>query len=306
MNVLVTGGAGFIGSHIVKKHLDKKDFVSIIDNFSTGNTNNLPLNQKYITSIDTDYSKIDKLRLDCIYHLGMPSSSPMYKEKPQLVASAISDSLRVMEYAKDHQIPVVFASTSSLYNKSMVPSDEFSSIMVTDYYTETRYAIERLFELYDHLYDVKSVGLRLFSVYGPREKSKGKYANLVTQFLLDMMEDRNPVLYFKGEQTRDFVYVDDVVECFLIAMEKLLKQHPLPSVINVGTGITISLNELVWLINNKLGKSIEPSYLQPKNLNNYVEVTQADTGRMKACLGKKDFISLPSGIERLISYYYGV
>lgn len=298
--VLVTGGLGFIGSNLVNK-IPKDNEVFIIDNLSTGTLKNTNPRIDVKHNLFFDYSKIPDV--DCIYHLGMPSSSPMYKANPNLVHVTIADTMKILEYAKLNQVPVAYASTSSLYNGSMIPSDEFSRIPVTDFYTETRYAIERLFELYEKLYEVKSIGLRLFSVYGSGEKAKGKYANLVTQFLLDMKEDRSPILYFKGKQTRDFVYVDDVVDCFQIAMDKLLNKKQIPSIINVGTGKETSLNDLVGILNTELGKNIQPAYIEPKDLKNYVDRTLSDTSRMKACLTDKSFVPLVEGVKKLIKFY---
>lgn len=299
MKILVTGGLGFIGSNLAKS-LKAGNEIFIIDNLSSGNPFNYKINY------DRMFSTYDNIPdVDCVYHLGMPSSSPMYKQDPSLLSNAVSDAVKLLEYAKKNRTPIVFASTSSLYNYNILPWNEFMPIHVTDYYTETRYYIERLFELYNKLYDIEYVGLRLFSVYGPGERSKGKYANLVTQFLLDMKKGKNPVLYYKGDQTRDFIYVDDVVECFKLAMGKLITHHPLPSVINVGTGRATSLNDLVKIINTKLGTDIKPAYLVPDNLPNYVESTQSDTGRMRACLYKNTPISLEDGVERLVEFYHG-
>jgi UDP-glucose 4-epimerase len=168
-------------------------------------------------------------------------------------------------------------------------------IFVTDYYTECRYSIERLAKLYNTLYGVKSIGLRFFSVYGPREKYKGKYANIITQFLWAMLKDEQPVIFGDGNQTRDFIYVGDIVKALMFAMEKDFEYE----IFNVGTGVAYSFNQIINSLNELIGKNIRPIY-KPNPIKNYVKDTLADTAKAEKMLGFKAKTTLKDGIARLI------
>jgi UDP-glucose 4-epimerase len=295
MKFVVTGGAGFIGSHLAEELIKRGFDVIVIDDLSLGVKENIP---KEATFIKGSSSKIQEVpgSVDGIFHLGMPSSSPMYKEDPYLVGKTINEAITIFEYARKNQCKVVYASTSSIYNGNSLPYKEDMPIHVTDYYTECRYAIERLAKLYYDLYNVKSIGLRLFSVYGPREEHKGKYANIISQFLWAMLKDQSPIIYGDGNQTRDFIYVSDVVNAFILAIFSNIDYD----IFNVGTGRNYSFNEVIKIINKLLNKDIKPIY-KPNPIKNYVYHTLADTTKAEKILGFKAKISLEEGIKKLIS-----
>jgi UDP-glucose 4-epimerase len=261
---------------------------------SLGVENNIPKEATFIKGSSSKVSEISGL-IDGIFHLGMPSSSPMYKEDPYLVGKTINEAIAIFEYARKNQCKIVYASTSSIYNGNSLPYKEDMPVYVTDYYTECRYAIERLARLYYDLYNVKSIGLRLFSVYGPREEHKGKYANIISQFLWAMLKDQSPIIYGDGNQTRDFIYVSDVVNAFILAMFSNIDCD----VFNVGTGKNYSFNEVIKIINKYLGKDIKPIY-KPNPIKNYVYHTLADTTKAEKILGFEAKISLEEGIRNII------
>ena len=187
--ILVTGGAGFIGSNLVELLLKKGNDVVVVDNLHTGSLENLKEFKNKVEFINKSCGEItleDIGEIDGIFHIGIYSSSPMYKEDRSLVGKAINDFLNILELARRENCKLVFASSSSIYNGNPVPWREDMDIKVTDFYTEARYAMERLADLYHQLHGVESIGLRFFSVYGPKERYKGKYANLVSQFLWAM------------------------------------------------------------------------------------------------------------------------
>ena len=168
-------------------------------------------------------------------------------------------------------------------------------VYVTDFYTECRYAIERLAKLYNLLFGVKSVGLRFFSIYGPKEKFKGQYANIVSQFLWAMQKDESPIIFGDGTQTRDFTHVYDVVNALLLAWKKDFECE----IFNVGTGVAYNFNEVVDLLNKILRKNIKPIY-KPNPIKNYVYHTLADTTKAERMLGFKAKISLEEGLRSLL------
>ncbi|MFC1861329.1 NAD-dependent epimerase/dehydratase family protein [Chloroflexota bacterium] len=297
MKYLVTGGAGFIGSNLVEALVNKGHEVIVLDNLHTGDINNLA--EIKVNIIFNKNMTIDpSLDVDGIFHLGMPSSSFMYKENPWLVGEAINNAISVFEFAKLKKCKVVFASSSSVYNGLEPPHMESMVIKVRDYYTETIHEVERIAELYQKLFSVQSVGLRFFSVYGKNETFKGKYANIITQFLWIMKANKKPVVYGDGAQTRDFIYVDDVVTACILAMHS----HVSFDVFNVGTGRMTSFNTIIGLINKVLGKSITAEY-EPNFIKNYVTCTQADTTKAKNALGFEAKTLLEKGVERIVSIY---
>ena len=294
--ILVTGGAGFIGSHLV--HALKGEYeITVIDDLSLGVRGNIP-NDVIFNMMPVECLKFINEQYDVVFHLGIPSSSPMYKENPQLVGKTINEMIVVLEYCKKHDAKLIYASTSSIYNGNPLPFREDMPIYVTDYYTECRYAIERLAKLYHKLHGVSSIGLRFFSVYGERERHKGKYANLVSQFLWSMMRNKQPLIYGDGNQTRDFIYVGDVVDALIKSMNFLLDIRNVCEIFNVGTGKAYSLNELVKIINRVLGKNIKPKYIE-NPIKNYVFHTLADTTKSESILGFKAKITLNEGISIL-------
>ncbi len=297
MKILVTGGAGFIGSNLTSVLVKEHD-VTVLDNFHTGSADNLNDMKNEIAIINGSSGNIGEQLsnsdIDVIFHLGIPSSSPMYKETPVLVGSAINDAISVFEFAKGTGAKVVFASSSSLYNGLPTPNREDMEVMVADYYTEARLGVERIAELYHKLYEISIVGLRFFSVYGPNERAKGIYANIVSQFLWEMQGGRIPVIYGDGEQTRDFTFVSDVVRACILAMEK-----DVSGVFNVGTGVSHSFNDVVVAINGVLGTEIEPRYID-NPVKNYVAHTLADLTKVTDALGFFPEYSLEEGIREIV------
>lgn len=298
MKILITGVAGFIGSNIAKRLCEEQDLIGF-DDLSYGSMDNLK---------DVDIDMVDSIKelqdrgedIDVIFHLGMPSSTPIYRNDRYQVLKAIKTTLDVLEIAKhlnDHgkKCKVVYASSSSLYNGNEPPFKEDMKIFVTAFYTEARLHIERLAQLYSDFYGITTVGLRLFSVYGPNERRKGKFANLVTQFIDWMYKGESPVIYGDGEQTRDFCYVKDVVDAFIQA-----SKYKKTDIFNIGTGNCYNLNELVDLLNKILDKDIKPIYIE-NPLKNYVNVTLADTTKAENVLGFKAKFSLEDGIKDYLS-----
>jgi len=294
MKALVTGGAGFIGSNLVEALVDDYE-VTILDSLHTGSMDNLKSVQKDVKFIKGSCNNCLDLGLEpeIIFHLGIPSSSPMYKKNPFLVGEAINGMVAIMELARRSETKkVVFASSSSLYNGVPTPHREDAVIPVKDYYTEARLAIERVAELYYQLYGIEYAGLRFFSVYGPHEEAKGSYANMITQFLWGMKAREQPVLFGDGTQTRDFTYVKDIVAALLLASEKGT------GIFNAGTGKAFSFNYLVDLINSCLGTDLKPIYRE-NPIKNYVMHTLADTTKINE-LGFEAKYSLDDGIKRII------
>ncbi len=296
MSTLITGGAGFIGSNLVEELLKEGEEIVVLDNMHTGSLDNLEGLRDRLKLIQASCNDLPGMDLnpEKIYHLGIPSSSPMYKKNPYLVGEALNGFIAVLELARRTGARVVYASSSSLYNGLLPPHREDMTIRVTDYYTEARLAMERMAELYKQLYDVDSVGMRFFSVYGPKETAKKQYANMVTQFLWEMRVGKTPVIFGDGSQTRDFTYVKDVVRALQLAM-----QSDYHGIMNVGTGKSYSFNDVIEILNQKLGRSMKPLYAK-NPIKNYVMHTLADTSKAEKEIGFKAKSTFDKGIDSII------
>jgi len=278
MKYLVSGNCGFIGSNLVKQLKKEGHEVIGFDNFTTGKEHSCEM----IGTFELDTLK----SFDGIFHLGMPSSSPIYKKEPVKACTAMTQvSMRALEAARNSKCPIVYASSSSIYNGWEPPHQEVMFEKNKDYYTIMRYWLERMAFFYFKQHKVPSIGLRIFSCYGPGDPKKYSIANVVTQFAIDIIKGRRPLIYGDGTQSRDFTHVDDVVKGFIKSME-YLKESPISTIINIGTGETTSFKESVKIINKTLKTHIRPKYTK-NQIHNYVFTTQADTSKMEALLGFK-------------------
>ncbi|HJW96748.1 MAG TPA: NAD-dependent epimerase/dehydratase family protein, partial [archaeon] len=244
MKYIVTGGCGFIGSNLVKRLARDGNEVVVIDDCSTGAMSNLPGKFTVLRKIAELKKEND---VDGIFHLGMPSSTPLYRGDRTLVGKAISEFIEIMEFAKENRIKVVYTSSSSIYNGNKTPYKEDMPILAKDFYTEGRYAMERLAKVYHDFYGVRSVGLRLFSVYGENEKSKGKSANLVSQIIWAKQNGETFDVYNNGETVRDFIHASDVVEAFVRSMNSDIGCD----IFNVGTGKAYTINQIIQAVGLK-------------------------------------------------------
>ncbi len=306
MKYLVTGGAGFIGSNLVEDLIKAGHEIIVIDNLSTGSRDNIADFEDKIKFIEAPVMEVldrEELKgLNGIYHLGIPSTSVLYRNNHLLVVEAVNEFIKVLELAKREKCRLVYASSSSVYNDNKnLPFRENMSVLVKDFYTEARYFMERMAELYHDFYNIESIGFRFFSVYGPREEAKKTFANLISQFLWDMKKGKSPVLYGDGTQTRDFTYVSDIIKGFIMGMQPNIDIKC--DIFNLGTNKCYSLKELVSILNKNLGTNIEPVF-QENPLKNYVQETLADTTKVKNKLGWHPEISLDQGIKKLLGESY--
>jgi len=302
MKILVTGGAGFIGSNLAEKLVEDHD-VTVLDDLYIGSKKNLDdTDIEFVEGSVMDEALVNNVCKDCdyIFHNAAMSSSPMFKEQPKLGMEVnVLGFMNVMKAARDNGVKkVVYASTSSLYNGNPLPYSEMQPITAKTFYEASFRTREMVAQTYYFENDVSSIGLRYFSVYGPRESHKGKYANNISQFLWDMMKGKPAVIYGDGTQRRDFTFVNDVVSANILAMTSKINF----GIFNVGTGIGTSFNDLIALINKLLGTSIEPMYVD-NPIKNYVHDTIADLSLVAKSLGYKPQWTLEKGIKFLIDYY---
>lgn len=303
MKVLVTGGAGFIGSHLVEALLERGHEVVILDNFFLGRRENLVPFLREVELVRGSVTDAKLLRritrgVDLIFHQAAASSSPMFmKDLEGAFYVNVMGFLRLLEAAKESGVGrVVHASTSSIYGSNPVPWREDMKVEPPNFYAASKLACEHLGRLYSLEHGVETVALRYMSVYGPREESKGGYANLVSQFLWWMEKGERPVIWGNGRQTRDFVYVKDVVRANLLAAKA---RRVSGEVINVGTGKETSLNELVGILNRILGTDLKPKYVKIP-VKNYIFRQKADLRKARRLLGYQPEYTLEEGIREIL------
>ncbi len=305
MRFLVTGGAGFIGSNIVWRLVDEGDEVEVFDDMSLGKAMNLPKSAglKVAKGDVRDGALLEGAfsRVDGVFFDAARSSSPMFIPDPRDgVEVNVMGFLNALEAARRRDVPIVYASTSSLYSRCEPPHREDMAVVPGSFYEYSFLAREMAAKLYHELYGVCAVGLRYFSVYGPREELKGKYANNISQFAWEMMKGRRPVIYGDGTQTRDFVFVEDVVEANLLAMKSADRAGG--EVFNVGTGVETAFNTVVEILGEELGTRLRPAYVE-NPIKNYVRRTLADTSKSERVLGFRARVPLRDGIRKTLDYY---
>jgi nucleoside-diphosphate-sugar epimerase len=281
--ILITGAAGFIGFNLLKKFVHLNSKVVAIDNFSTGKPlealSKMPVD---IINADVSYRRAFENvppDIDYIFHFGAPSSIILFNKNPVLALSSTVCGLNnVFQFAKSVGAEkVVYPSSGSVYGTAPAPQSEHGLTKPTNLYGITKLACEKMamwnFDM------IPSVGLRIFAGFGPGEEHKGDYASVVTIFLNCMLKNERPVIFGDGTQNRDFVYIDDVVNAVVNSAIKPISN----TVVNVGTGRNLKFNDIVQIINQLLGKKIEPIYV-PKP-EKYFDYTLAETSFMREALG---------------------
>jgi UDP-glucose 4-epimerase len=291
--VLVTGGAGFIGSHVVKRLLEEGAKVIVLDNFSEGKKDNVPEACTVINGDIRDRKALDRAGpVDYLFNFGSPSSIILFNSKP--VASVditVCGFLNILEWAKDVKVKkIVYPTSGSVYGSTPVPQSEEDQVLPMNLYGISKLTCEHIARLYSDKLQI--IGLRIFAGYGPGEEHKGDFASPITLFLSSMIKDERPIVYGDGTQSRDFVYIDDIIEAIIRSVER-----DVVGIVNVGSGKAYNFNEVMYCINQSLGKNIEPIYINKPV--NYLERTLANITKMKEVLGLTP-LDLREGLHRYL------
>ena len=300
MKSLITGGAGFIGSHLVDECLRRGHHVIAIDDLSVGRISNLASHQKNakFTFVQADVADLSSIQnyftgVDWVFHFAARADIVPSIKDPLLYYRANADgTISVLEAARAAKVKrFLYAASSSCYGiPTQFPTPETAAISPQYPYALTKYLGEQCVLHWAKVYEVPALSLRFFNVYGPRARTSGTYGAVFGVFLAQKLAGKPLTVVGDGTQTRDFTYVSDVVEACLTAMESKYTGE----VFNVGSGGTYSVNELVSLLGGEI------SYL-PKRPGE-PDCTFADISRIQESLGWKPRVTFVEGVKRLLAH----
>ena len=304
---LVTGAAGFIGSNLSEALLDRGYEVRGVDNFATGRRENLdPLESRdgfEFREVDVrdDKAMADAVDgVDSLFHQAAVASVPRSVEDPVTSTDAnCTGTATVLDAARRADVDTaVVASSSSVYGASEeLPKVETMPTTPESPYALSKYFTEELALEFSDFYDIDTVALRYFNVFGPRQDPEGQYAAVVPKFVSLMLDGERPVVFGDGEQSRDFTYIDNAVQANVLAAEGDVTGEAF----NVGTGGRVTVNELVGTLNDLLGTEIDPVYDDPRPGD--VRHSHADVSKAADLLGYDPEVDFEAGLERTVGHY---
>jgi nucleoside-diphosphate-sugar epimerase len=303
---LVTGGAGFIGSHLTDALVTAGHTVRVLDNFSTGNRENLAVVRERIQMIEADITDPAAVRsaihgAELVFHQAALASVPRSVADPVAThAACATGTLNLLVAARDAKVRrVVYAASSSAYGSlARMPKHEDDPTLPLSPYAVAKLAGEQYCAAFTGVYGLETVRLRYFNVFGPRQSPDSAYAAVIPLFIRAMTKGESPQIYGDGEQSRDFTYVADTVQANLKAA---FASGVAGKVFNVACGRRTSLNELVGHLNTLLGTEIQPNYGPPRAGD--VLHSQADIERARKQLGYRPTTDILTGLRHCLDWW---
>jgi UDP-glucose 4-epimerase len=308
--MVVTGGAGFIGSNLAEHLLSMGFSVTVIDNLSTGREQNLSgwseKAGKLFQFLRADINDTDRLQqaftgVSYVFHLAAIPSVARSIEDPALTQLAnINGTLSVLTAAREAGVKrVIAASSSSIYgDEPNLPKKEERVGRCLSPYALSKFVTEEYCRLFWELYRFEAVALRYFNVFGPRQDPNSHYAAVIPRFSTRMLEGLPPIVYGDGEQTRDFTFVSNVVDA---NWKAATSPNVAGQAFNIGCGLRTSLNQLIGILNKILGTQIKPIYESARQGD--VRDSLADIGKARTMLGYFPVVSLEAGLERVVNWH---
>lgn len=309
MNYLVTGGAGFIGSHIVTALVERGDQVRVLDNLSTGTPQNLAHLDGNVELIEGDVTNLAQVEsavkgVDVVFHEAAMASVPRSMAEPLAShAACATGTLAVLDAARRGGVHrVVFAASSSAYGDDPhMPKRETDPPAPISPYAAAKLSGEMYCRAFAAAFGLETVSLRYFNVFGPRQDPNGEYSAVIPKFVSMMLAGKRPTVFGDGGQSRDFVYVADVVQANLAAAAAPAASG---QVFNVACGRQSSLLELIASINGALGTKIEPIFAPPRAGD--VRESVADIAAARSVLGYEPRYDFNEGLRLSIDYYRAI
>jgi nucleoside-diphosphate-sugar epimerase len=306
VRVLVTGGAGFIGSNLVDELLARGHAVKVLDNFSSGHRHNLSAVEDDVELIEGDlrsYERVHHAVRSCevVFHRGALPSVPRSVQDPITTSEInVGGTLNVLLTARDEGVRrLVFASSSSIYGDAPgFPRTEGATPMPMAPYAVAKLAAEQYCRVFSTVYGLETVSLRYFNVFGRNQDPASQYSAVIPRFMSALLEGSSPTIYGTGRQSRDFTHVDNVVAANLLAMDA---PGAPGGVFNIGCGRPHSLNELVELLNRLIGTEIEPVHgaARPGDVaRSWADISSAET-----VLDYTPTVDLEQGLRRTLATF---
>jgi len=303
---LVTGGAGFIGSHLAQALVEAGNKVRILDNFSTGKEENISHLLDDIEVVRGDLRDLDTVRkavkgVEFVFHEGaLPSVQKSVGDPLTTNHVNITGTLHVLMAARDEGVQrVIYAASSSAYGDSpTLPKTETMTAKPLSPYAVQKYTGEHYCRVFYDLYGLETVSLRYFNVFGPRQDPTSQYAAVIPRFITALAKGEPPTVYGDGEQTRDFTYIDNVVEANLRAARA---GGAAGEVINIASGAQYSLNDVLRLLRGILRTDIEAVYTDPRPGD--VRHSLADISKARSLLGYAPKVTFEEGLRRSVDSF---
>jgi UDP-N-acetylglucosamine 4-epimerase len=309
-SILITGGAGFIGSHIVEYLINKVKFVRVIDNLSTGNIDNIKkfLDYENFELVIGDITDINILKkamnnIDIICHQAALGSVPRSIDKPFDTHNVnVNGFYNLLLCAKELNIKrVVYASSSSVYgDNETLPKVEHLIGNHLSPYAVSKYVNELYGKVFSRCYGMECIGLRYFNVFGPRQNPNGPYAAVIPKFIDSLLNNKQCVINGDGSYSRSFTFIDNVIFANVLALFTT-NEKSFGEAFNIGTTKQITILQLYNNIKHNLGSNLDPIFMD--NRNGDIPHSNADITKAKNCLGYKPYIDFSEGIKQTINYY---
>jgi UDP-glucose 4-epimerase len=303
---LVTGGAGFIGSNICKKLVSQGCFVRVVDNLLTGKKSNLADVTEKIEFIEADMGDEIIARevmkdIDVVLHQGALPSVPRSIDDPAATHKHCVDAtFTLLLAAREAGIKrFVYASSSSAYGDTpTLPKVETMLPRPLSPYAVGKLVGEHYCSVFSEVFGLETISLRYFNVFGPLQDPTSQYAAAIPAFVTAILKDEPPTVFGDGEQSRDFTYVGNVVEANLLAARA---KHTAGEVVNIACGEAVTVNEVINMVNELVGKDIEPEYDAPRTGD--IKHSLADISASEKLIGYRPTVSFRDGLERAIDWY---
>jgi len=306
MKILVTGGAGFIGSHIVEELVRRGDNVRVLDNFATGKRENIAPFSGKIEMVEGDLRDFDTVKkavqgMEYILHEGALPSVPRSIADPVMSNDVnVKGTLHILVAARDEKVKrVVYASSSSVYGeaKAKVKKETMPPNPLSPYAT-SKLAAETYCRIFYAIYGLETVVLRYFNVFGPRQDPLSQYSAAIPKFITLMMDGKQPTIFGDGKQSRDFTFVHNVVQANLSAM---IAPGAAGKICNIACHRTVRLNRMIELLNEFLGTAIAPIHTAPRTGD--IKFSLADISNARKYLNYSPMISFEEGLRSTVEYF---
>jgi UDP-glucose 4-epimerase len=308
--VLVTGGAGFIGSNLTEALLQRGHSVRVLDDFSTGKRENLIFDKAYpsLEIIEGDLRDLRSCQkavqgMEYVFHQGaLPSVQRSVEDPETSNAVNVGGTLNILLAARERGVKrVMYAASSSIYGDTpTLPKHEGMSPNPLSPYALQKYIGEQYCRLFYQLYGLETISLRYFNIFGPKQDPNSLYSAVIPKFIDALLQGRPPIIFGDGEQSRDFTYIENVVQANLLAMGA---DHLHGETINIACGKRISLNQLLSVLKEILGSKQSPVYQEPRKGD--VKHSLADIRMGKETINYEPKVGIEAGLKKTVDFFKG-